>query len=399
MKVALIGPTHPYRGGIAHYTTLLFQALQTRHETRFLSFSRQYPGWLFPGQTDIDPSQQALRAPEAEPLLDSMNPYTWVKTARLLRRWQADLVIIPWWVSFWAPQFLTITLLLKKNSKTKILFVCHNVIAHESNWLNRLATRMVLKQGDLFLVHSEEDRRNLLDIDARVMLRKCFLPTHEAFHRSTTLGQPAKEHDLRSQYRLHAPVLLFFGFVRPYKGLATLLKAIPAILATIPVTLLVAGEFWKDKEEYLALIEKLGITRHVVILDQYIPNEMVKDIFDTADLVVQPYLSATGSAVTQMAFGFHKPLVASAVGSLAEVIDDGRTGILVPPNDPDALAKAIIGFFTDNLGPIFVDNIRRSQRQFSWERLLQAIEELYEEVKEAEQQREKSTRPGELDQK
>ena len=157
MKICLIGPTYPFRGGISHYTTLLYRHLQKCHDVTFISFIRQYPRMLFPGKTDIDSSKEHFREEGVFPMLDSMNPFTWLKSARNIIRRRPDLVIIPWWVSFWAPQFWTISSLVKIFCNSKILFLCHNVVEHESKWIDKILTRFVLKKGDLFIVHSTED--------------------------------------------------------------------------------------------------------------------------------------------------------------------------------------------------------------------------------------------------
>ena len=164
MKICLLGPTYPFRGGISHYTTLLYRHLSKRHDTLFVSFVRQYPKWLFPGKTDIDPSKEHIQEQDVHKILDSMNPFTWCKAAKRIIKYDPDLVIIPWWVSFWAPQFLTISFLVKIFTDSRILFLCHNVVEHESKWMDKVLTGFVLRKGDLFIVHSAEDHDNLKEI-------------------------------------------------------------------------------------------------------------------------------------------------------------------------------------------------------------------------------------------
>jgi glycosyltransferase involved in cell wall biosynthesis len=171
-------------------------------------------------------------------------------------------------------------------------------------------------------------------------------------------------------------LILFFGFVRPYKGLKYLICALPEILRRVEATLLVVGEFWKDKEFYLRLIESLDLANRVIIVDEYIPNEAVQGYFRAADLVVQPYVSATGSGVIKTAFAFNKPVIATQVGSLPEIIEDGKTGYIVPPKAPQELAKAIVRFFQKRKGKIFSENIQRAKHKFSWNKIVECIEEL-----------------------
>ena len=371
MKICLIGPTYPFRGGISHYTTLLFRNLKKKHDVSFFSFKRQYPLWLFPGKTDIDPSQIHIQEKGIQRILDSMNPITWLIVAWKIAKLKPDLFIIPWWVSFWAPQFLTISILVKLFSETKILFLCHNVVEHESKWIDRILTRSVLKKGNYFIVHSQEDHDNLKAILPHANVRKTFHPTYDVFKLSDF-----DPWEIRKHFGIAGNVLLFFGFIREYKGLKYLLEAIPKVLPTLPVTLLVVGEFWKDKDYYLDLVDKLSIKKNVIFVDEYVPNEEVGKYFSAADLVVQPYVSATGSGIIQIAFGFHKPVVATRVGCLPEVVKDGETGYLVSPESSSQIASAIINFFQKKQAEEFAENIRKDNYRFSWNRMLDVVDEL-----------------------
>ncbi|MBW1785003.1 MAG: glycosyltransferase [Deltaproteobacteria bacterium] len=304
------------------------------------------------------------------PLIDSMNPWTWIKAGVAVVRARADMVVIPWWVSFWAPQFWMVSAITRLFSKSKILFLCHNVMEHESGWWDQLATRQVLRMGHFHIVHSEEDRRALLAMLPGAQVRKSFHPTYDVFD----FGHVRPER-VRARYGLSGKVILFFGFVREYKGLKYLLRALPEVLAEIDVTLLVVGEFWKDKAEYIRLVDELELGGHVVLVDRYVPNEEVGDFFAASDLVVQPYTSATGSGVIQLAFGFGKPVVATRVGCLTEVISEGKTGYLVPPEAPGHLAKAILRFFKEDKEHEFSNNIRKENYRFSWGNLIDVIDE------------------------
>ena len=371
MKICLIGPTYPFRGGISHYTTLLYRNLRKRHEVTFISFKRQYPRFLFTGKTDIDPSKKQIQEDGVIQLIDSMNPLTWLKAAWKIINNRIDLVIIQWWVSFWAPQFWTISLLVKTFSNSKILFLCHNVVEHESKWVDKILTRFVLKKGDFFIVHSTEDQQNLLSMFPEAKTRKTFLPTYDVFNSGDFDPDMIKR-----KYGIEGNIILFFGFIREYKGLKYLIKSLPEILSEIKVTLLIVGEFWKDKDEYLSLIKELKIDKNTVVVDEYVPNEEVGFYFSAADLVVQPYVAATGSAVVQTAFGFNKPVIATNVGSLPEVIEDGKTGYLVTPESSHELAKAIIKFFSGGNNEEFRENVMNENYKFSWDRMVNVIEKL-----------------------
>ncbi|MGM0425914.1 MAG: glycosyltransferase [Thermodesulfobacteriota bacterium] len=317
----------------------------------------------------MDPSVKQLREAGAWPLIDSMNPLTWVNTVRYIVREKADLVILPWWVSFWAPQFWTISTLVRLLSQAKILYLCHNLVEHESRWMDKTLTRAVLSTGDYFLVHSEGEKQGLLSMFPKAEVQKSPHPTYEVFN-----FKPFDAKRVKAKYRLKGNIILFFGFVREYKGLRYLIEALPQVLTKIEATLLVVGEFWKDKEKYLRLIREKDVEPAVVMVDQYIPNEEIGDYFSAADVVVQPYISATGSGVIQTAFGFNKPVIATKVGSLPEMVEDGRTGFLVPPRDPDGLAKAIVLFFREDRSEEFSNNIREDRHRFSWEEMVKTIE-------------------------
>ena len=371
MKIALIGPTYPFRGGIAHYTTLLYRHLKNRHRVAFFSFTRQYPKLLFPGKTDIDPSLSTIQEPGVERIIDSMNPVTWLSVAWKIIKSGPNILVIPWWVSFWAPQFWVISFLVKIFSNTKIVFLCHNVVEHESNSVDKILTRIVLRNGDGFIVHSEEDKNNILAMFPRAKVQKTFHPTYEVFD----LGNSNANH-VRKRLGIDGNMVLFFGFIRPYKGLKYLILALPEVLSQVKVTVLVLGEFWKDKDEYLRMIKGLGLENNIVIVDQYVPNEEVQDFFSAADLVVQPYVSATGSGIVQTAFAFNKPVVATEVGSLPEIIEDGKTGYLVPAEETKELARAIVTFFVERKSEEFSKNIEKVKYRFSWDRMVDCIEQL-----------------------
>lgn len=369
MRIILIGPTYPFRGGISHYTTLLYRCLCKRHDVTFISFKRQYPRLFFPGKTDKDPSLTPIRTEGVVRMIDSMNPATWISTAAAVVKNDPDLVIIPWWVSFWAPQFWTISTLVKHFSKTKILYICHNLVEHESKWVDKILTRVVLRTGDFFIVHSEEDRRGLLTRFPEAKVKKSFHPTYEVFDSDSV--DPDSVHQRHS---LKGKIILFFGFIRDYKGLEYLIRAFPEVLSEMEATLLVVGEFWKDKPRYLSLVEKMGVGDHVVFVDSYLPNEAVGDYFAACDLVVQPYTSATGSGVIQIAFGFNTPVVATRVGCLSEVVKDGETGFLVRPRASHEIAQAVLRFFRENRAEEFRHNIEQKNDRFSWDRMVDVIE-------------------------
>lgn len=369
MKIAVIGPAYPYRGGIAHYTSLLCRTLRKHHNVKFVSFKRQYPRLLFPGKTDKDPSQKPVKCGQVDYIIDSLNPVTWFQAAGAIADFQPDKVIFGWWVAFWMPQFWTIIKSVKKKTDAEIVIICHNVVEHESGWIKKMAAKTVLSKANRLITHSAEETQKLVK-----MLGKS-VNAVTAFHPSYADLSDVRYDKDQAKDKLGlsgGAVLLFFGFVREYKGLKVLLDAMGKLKAE-KVTLLIAGEFWKDKSGYVRQIKQLGISSKVKIVDEYIPNEKIGLYFAAADIVVQPYLSASGSGICQIAYGFDRPVIATQVGSLPEVIDDGINGRLVKAGDADGLAEAI----KESIEPQKLDGLCRNavktKEKFSWDRLADIV--------------------------
>lgn len=382
MRICIVGPTYPYRGGIAHYTTLLVRHLREQgHWAKLYSFTRQYPRFLFPGKTDRDPSTTPLRI-DCEYVLDPINPLTWWQLYRKIRRDAPELLILQWWVPYWTPCLTVVSRLVKQHTKTKILYVCHNVVPHDGGGtLDRRLAMAVLRQGDVFIVHSEQDMWRLRALLPQAHIRHTHHPTYE----SLAEGSHGTAEQLRQQLGIAAErVVLFFGFVRPYKGLDYLVRAMGPVNQQQRVHLLVVGEFWTSEEYFRALAAQFGVAAHVTFVNRYVANEDLAGYFALADVVVLPYVSATQSGVVQLAFGFGKPVITTRVGGLPEVVRDGLTGMIVPPQDWRALAEAILRFYQQGLGPAMCAEVLRLHQQnaFSWEVLVREIEAGYRSLSE-----------------
>ena len=369
MRYCIIGPTYPYRGGIAHYTTLLAQHLRNTDEVLLLSFSKQYPAWLFPGKSDRDPSAQPLHT-EAEFLLDPLNPFTWQKTLQAIKSWRPDVIIMQWWHPYFTPVWTVLSRAIKRLfGHSQLVIICHNVLPHEqggrlSRWLLPQAIKLAIGAADQYIVHSQSDGNELQKIVQNANYAVTPLPTFAAIGQTTNVELPVALPEER-------PLLLFCGFVRPYKGLDILLDALPTVLAKRPVHLLIAGEFWQGgAAHFQKQIDNLSINDAVTILNQYVSDELLGTCLNRANVVVLPYRSATQSAIIQVAFGHQRPVITTNVGGLAEAVSDGKTGLIVPPEDPSELADAILRFFDEELEDKFVENIVRENGRFSWEKLV-----------------------------
>ena len=367
MRICLIGPLYPLRGGIAHYNAQLGLELVNRHTITVISFSRQYPSLLFPGRTQFDPSPVPPML-TAEPLLDSINPLSWLQAGRRIAELEPDLTVVHWWNPFFAPCIGTTIRLAKRRSRSPIIFICHNILPHEPFPGTRSLTRFALAPADAWLVHSEPDRRGLesLRLPGRIIVTP--QPPGLGF------GDPIDKDVAKRRLGLSGNTLLFFGLIRRYKGLPTLLEAMPLVLRKLDCTLLIAGEFYDGKERCLNLIERLGLASNVRIIDRFVPDKEVSLYFSAADLVVLPYDSATQSAIVPIAYTFERPVVATRVGGLPEAVHDGETGLLVEPHSPVDLAVAIIRFYGDQLEEPFRQRIRQLRATFSWYDLTATIE-------------------------
>lgn len=377
LRIAVVGPVYPYKGGITHYTGLLARHLALTHEVQVFSFSLQYPRFIYPGEEQRDYADDSFKIDGTRYLLNSVNPFTWLRTAAAISRFAPDLVIIPWWNPFFGPAFATVALLSKLFSRAKVLFLIHNVLPHERLPFDRLITTFTLNRGDFYIAQSCENETALLELLPDPVYRKALLPTY-----STSGPNDLGLEEARRNLKLPAgkKIMLFFGFVREYKGLIYLIEALPAIREKLPDTmLLVVGDFHHDKEKYLQRIEELGVGSMVEIRDGYIPDREVGGYFSAADLVVLPYASATQSGIVQIAFGAGRPVVVTSVGGLPEVVEDGRTGFVVPPKDVPALAGAVVRFFEEGRGSEFSAAIEQERERFSWKRMVETIEDLMRE--------------------
>ncbi|MDD2853504.1 MAG: glycosyltransferase [Desulfuromonadaceae bacterium] len=366
MKMCLIAPIPPFRGGIAKYCYSLAQELEKRHDLLLLSYRRQYPELLYGRKSQIDPEVDKARIQREFCNLsydiDSMSIFSWVATATRIVSFAPDLVIFPWWVTYWAPMYAYLLAILHKK-EIKVVFLCINIFEHEDNALKKMATRFILRRANTIIVHSELEKETAREINPAATVIKHLLPLFVYDTCDTYTVRPDNK-GLR---------LLFFGFVRPYKGLDVLLKAV-ALLKDQDISLKIAGEFWNETDEYNAIITEGGISDKVEIINRFVPDQEMSSCFASADLVVLPYRKSITSGIIATAYGFKKPVLATHVGGFHEVIQDGLTGKLVPPDDPEAFAEGILWFMAHQEID-FAENIASfTAREMSWNSLAGTLE-------------------------
>ncbi|MBP3505507.1 MAG: glycosyltransferase family 4 protein [Lachnospiraceae bacterium] len=371
-KIVMIGPVYPYKGGISHYTGLMYRALAEEHDVTMISYKLQYPKLLYKKEQK-DFSNDTFKIDNTNFLIHTANPFNWFHSAKEIKNLNPDLIIIQWWHPYFSPCYWTLCNFLKNYKK---LFICHNVFPHERFPMDRFLTKRVLSNGDYFIVQSQQDEADLKSIKPNAVYQRTVHPTYNAFKikdLSKVEGRQLLNIGESEQ------VLLFFGFVREYKGLKYLLHSLPQVTAKLNrIKLLVVGDFDGDKEVYTTLIHDLNMDSYIEIHDGYIPDLEVEKFFAASDLVVLPYESATQSGIVQIAYGFEKPVIVTDVGGLPEVVLDNQTGYVVEAKNSDALASAIIRFFEEQKSEDFKTAIQQEATRYSWSRMADTIYNLTE---------------------
>jgi glycosyltransferase involved in cell wall biosynthesis len=374
-KVVLIGPAHPLRGGLATYNERLIREYRSMGaDASIYTFSLQYPSVLFPGKT-----QYSSEPPPADiPIhirVNSVNPLNWLKVGHEIRRMRPDLVIVKFWIPFMAPCLGTICRIIRKNRHTRVVSIIDNIIPHEKRPGDRALAAYWTNSVDGFVAMSRSVLEDLRTFDTKKPKVFCPHPLYDNF--GEPVPKPEAQHrlGLDDSYRY----LLFFGFIRDYKGLDLLIDAFAdERLRKTPLKLIVAGEFYCDPKPYLERIERYGIGEHVIMSNDFIPDSQVVNYFCASDLVVQPYKSATQSGVTQIAYHFNKPMLITNVGGLAEIVPDGKVGYVVPP-DPRAIADAIVDFYEERREQEFSANAAIEKQKYTWSKMVEAVDRVMSE--------------------
>ena len=370
MKITIIGTSWPYRGGLATFNDRLAQQFVSEgHQVNTVTFTLQYPGFLFPGKTQFTDSP-APAGLEISRQINSCNPVNWLQVGRRIRKQHPDLVIFAYWMSFMAPCFGTIARVIRRSHTTRCVALVHNMLPHEPNIMDKLFPGYFVKAMDGFTTLSEATIADIDKFDHKG-LPKTFAPHPIYDHYGERLDKVSARRliGVPSEGRY----VLFFGFIRDYKGLDLLLEAMadPRLKAQ-DVRLIVAGEFYGDPKPYLDQIGRLGISDRVILKTDYIPDNEVNRYFGACDIVAQTYKSATQSGVTQVAFHFEKPMVVTNVGGLAEIVPDGRIGYVVD-TDPRSIADALVRYYDEQQEQHFVEGLRVEKSKYTWDHMTAAI--------------------------
>ncbi len=367
MNIIIIGPAFPWRGGIAHHTNTLASHLKKKHHVEIITFSRQYPKFLFPGKSQHDPSDKMPDVRGLQ-LIDSINPLSWISTALKIRKKKPDLIIFAYSIPFFGVCYGTIAAFVRVFSRIKVMFLCHNIIPHERRFGDKALTKFAFGFSDYFLVQSSSVEKDLLKLFPSAKYTNSPHPVYEMF------GNPMPKEKAKNILQTsEEKIILYFGYIRHYKGLSVLLEALKYLN---DVNLLIVGEFYDPKTKYEKLIKEFDIGSRVKIVADYVPNEDVPVYFSAADAVVLPYISATQSGIAQIAYNFDKPVIATDVVGLREVIIDGKTGYIVPVNNAEKLAAAIKKFYEEQKEKEFSENVKVEKQKYSWDFFVTNIEKL-----------------------
>lgn len=376
MKVIIVGPAFPLRGGIANFNeSLCREFVKAGHDTQIYSFSLQYPSLLFPGTTQYEtgkpPSDISIKT-----IINSINPFNWINSALKIKKQKPDLVIVRFWIPFMGPCLGTIMRIIKFNTKIKVIAITDNVIPHEKRFGDSFFTRYFVKSCQGFVAMSKAVLNDLNNFTNNQ--HKAFIP-HPIYD---TFGEKVSKHDALQKLKLDPKkhYILFFGFIRQYKGLDLLLKAMAdEHIKKLNITLIVAGEFYESPEPYLQLIQKHQLEQHLILNTHYIHSDLVKYYFCAADLIVQPYHTATQSGVTQIAYHFERPMLVTNVGGLAEMVPHQLCGY-VADRDPQQIANYIKDFYLESRETEMVKNTIQEKKNFSWKAMVDGILDLYHKI-------------------
>jgi D-inositol-3-phosphate glycosyltransferase len=375
-KIFIIGPAYPLRGGLATFDELFCKAFNEQgNECEIISYSLQYPNFLFPGSTQFDTAGNAPEGVKIHTLINSVNPLSWIKTASFIKKQKPDFIVFRFWIPFMGPALGSIARMVKK-SGVKVLAITDNVIPHETRPGDVAFAKYFIKACDGFVTMSKAVMKDLEKFTNTSHKKYLLHPLYTSFGEKLNKADARKKLDLPENKQL----ILFFGLIRNYKGLDMLLDAMYELKSNPNISLVIAGEFYEDKQPYLDLIKKHGIEDQVILHGKFIANEDVKLYFSAADLVALPYRTATQSGVTQVSFHFEVPTLVTNVGGLGEIIPDKVAGYVVEPNGK-AIAHGIKDYFDNNRMPAFTEGMKNEKRKYDWKIFVDEVIDLFKKLK------------------
>jgi glycosyltransferase involved in cell wall biosynthesis len=373
MKIVLVGTAFPYRGGLAKFNESLMDTIQKKgHEAIIFNFKLQYPSFLFPGKSQYSDESNTL-PPEIQNLrkVNSINPFNWIKIGLELKSLAPDMIIFRYWLPFMAPCYSVIAWIAKLNGKTKITTVIDNAIPHEPKFYDIPVTKLFFYISDYFIAMAENVRQDFRKLSSK----SCALHHHPMYE---NYGPKISKLEARTKLAIDPEdkIILFFGFIRDYKGLDLLIESVtfPEIKER-KIKLIIAGEFYVDSKPYFDLVAKLGIQDSIIWKNDFIPDSEVSTFFCAADVVVLPYKSATQSGITQIAYYYELPVIATDVGGLRELIPHERDGLICEPSI-QSIALSISRYFSENLNPIYSENMKIDKAKYSWNNFVNCMLEM-----------------------
>lgn len=376
-KILIIGPAFPYRGGNSLFISHTYDILKDEFDVTIFNYKLLYPAILFPGKTQYDESKVAIKKAPNVRAINSINPLNWLSVAAKINRNNFDLVVFDWWHPFFAPCHFAISFLIKKKYSGKILFITENFISHEGHFIDRTLTNLGLKNASSFLALSDKVATDIQHILRGRKIYKSELPVYDCYDSDSQIEFTKSSLGFDETCKL----ILFFGYVRKYKGLDILIDAMKILVEKdASFRLLIVGEFYDSPSEYEQQIVKLNLDAFVQIKNEFVPNEEVSKYYQPADVVVLPYRSATQSGILNVAYGFGKPVIVTNVGGLSEFVDDGRTGLIVEPNSAKSIAEGIMKFFDLKNQIDFTSNIKKSISNNAFAKLPQLFNLIIDET-------------------
>lgn len=369
MKIIILGTAWPYRGGLATFNERLArQFMSEGHEIEVWTFTLQYPSFLFPGKTQYT-NEPAPRDLVIRRELNSCNPFNWIRVGKAVRKAAPDLLICCYWMSFFAPSYGLVSKMAQRNGKTKCVALVHNMIPHEPSILDKLFAPYFVKRQNGFVALSESVVKDIEAISHQHSAVSSPHPIYDHYGERMTKEEACKALGLDAQ----KDYMLFFGLVRAYKGLDLLLDAFGKVKESLPnLQLIIAGEFYEDEDKYRTQITDLGLTERVIIRNEFVPDGDLRKYFGAADLIVQPYKTATQSGVTQVAFHFEKPMLVTNVGGLGEIVHDHKMGYACAPNAED-IAEDLMDYYQNKRQEAYTAYLQKEKTKYAWSNMTRAF--------------------------